>query len=65
MPMEYIVPILRVGAVTEMIDVDVVEDILLQPVNLEEQCFDVGFHQNVEKKRKKVSHDRHIKSKHF
>ena len=36
MPMEYIVPILRVVALMEMTDVDVVEEILLQLIHLEE-----------------------------
>ena len=48
-----------------MINVDDVEDILLQLIHLEEERFVIGFHQNVEKQRKKVWHDRHIKSKHF
>ena len=65
MPMEYIVPSLRVVAITEMTDVDAMEDILLQLIHLEEESFVAGFHQNLEKKRKKVWHDRHIKSKHF
>ena len=63
--MEYIVPSLRVIALTEMIDVDVVEEILLQLIHLEEECFIAGFHQNVEKKRQKVWHDIHIKNKQF
>ena len=34
-------------------------------MQLEEECFLACFHQNVEKQRKKVWHDRHIKRKHF
>ena len=64
-PMEYSVPRLRVVAITEMTDVHVVEEILLQLVHLEEEHFVAGFHQNVEKQRQKVWHDRHIKRKHF
>ena len=63
--MEYIVPSLRVVAIIGMIDVDVVEDILLQLVHLEEEHFVLRFHNNIKKQRKKVWHDRHIKSKHF
>ena len=49
MPMEYIVPSLRVEAIIEMTDVDAVEERLLQLIHLEGECFIVGFHQNVEK----------------
>ena len=48
MPMEYIVPILIVLAITEMTDVDAVEERLLQLIHLEEEHFITGFHQNVE-----------------
>ena len=48
-----------------MTDVDVVEEILIQLIQLEEEHFIAGFHQNVEKKRQKVWHDRHIKNKNF
>ena len=65
MPMEYIVPSLRVVALTKMIDVDAVEEILLQLIHLEEERFIVVFHQSIEKKRQKIWHDRHIKNKHF
>ena len=65
MPMEYIVPSLRVVVITETTDVDVVEDILLQLIHLEKELFVTGFHQNIEKQRKKVWHDRHIKNKIF
>ena len=65
MPMEYIIPSLRVVAITEMTDADVVEERLLQLIHLEEERFIVGFHQNVEKKRQKIWHDRQIKNKHF
>ena len=63
--MEYIVPSLRVAAIIEMKDVDVVKERLLQLIRLEEECFVAIFHRNVEKQRKKVWHDRHIKIKHF
>ena len=48
-----------------MTDVDVVEDRLLQLIHLEEEHFVAKFHQNVEKQRKKVWHDRRIKRKYF
>ena len=65
MPMEYIVPSLRVVAIIEMTDVDVVEEILLQLIHLEEERFIAGFHQNVENQRQKAWHDRHIKNTQF
>ena len=51
MAMEHIVPSLTVVAIIEMTDVDAVEDILLQLVQLEEEHFVAGFHQNVETQR--------------
>ena len=65
MPMEYIVPNLRIAAITEMPDADAVKERLSQLVQSEEERFVAGFHQNVEKQRQKVWHDRHIKRKHF
>ena len=63
--MEYILPRLRVAVIIKMMDFDAIDAILLQLVQLEEERFGVGFHQNVEKKRKKGWHDRHIKNKQF
>ena len=51
--------------IIEITYVDVVEERLLQIVHMEEECFVVGFHNKVEKQRKKSWHDRHIKRKHF
>ena len=65
MSMEYIVLSLRIVAVTEMTDADVVEGKLLQLILLEEEHFVAGFHQNMEKQRHKVWHDLHIKSNQF
>ena len=65
MAMEYIVPSLIIIGITEMTDVDAMEDRLLQLVQLEEECFVVGLHQNIEKQRQKVWHDRNIKRKQF
>ena len=42
--MEYIVPILRVAAITETKDVDVVKERLVQLIHLEEERFVAGFH---------------------
>ena len=65
MHMKYIVIILRFVVITEMTDVDVVEEILIQLIHLEKERFVAGFHQNIEKQRKNVWHDRHTKRKHF
>jgi hypothetical protein len=61
MPMEYIVPNLRITTVTEMEDRDFMEEHLAQLLALEEDHFLAGFHQQVQKAREKVWHDRHIK----
>ena len=65
MSMEYIVPSLRIVAITKLKYVDAIEEILLQLVQLEEKFFVARFHIHVENQRKKVWHDRHIKRKHF
>ena len=48
MTMEYIVPIPRVFVITQMTYVGAIEEILLHIVQLEEDHFVVGYHQNVE-----------------
>ena len=64
-PMDYIVRSLRIDVITEMMNVNAVEEILSQLLHLEEERFFTGFHQNVEKQRQKVWHDRHIKNMQF
>ena len=44
MPMEYIVPSLRVATLIDMADVDIVNEILLHLLGLEEDQFIAGFH---------------------
>ena len=56
-PMEYIVLIRIIYVITEITYVDVVEERLLQIVHMEEERFVAGFHQKVEKQRKKLWHD--------
>ena len=65
MPMEYILPNLRIAQITEMTDTDTVEERLAQLLALEEDRFIAGFHQKVQKAREKSWHDRHIKNKTF
>ena len=48
MPMEYIVPSLQIVAITEMTDIGIVEERLAQLVQMEEDHFIAGFHENVE-----------------
>ena len=65
MPMEYIVPSLRIDAETSMDDGKVLEERITQLIQLEEDHFIVGFHQRVAKDRQKAWHDRHINKKQF
>jgi hypothetical protein len=44
-PMEYLVPSLRIVSFTDMDDTSVVQERLAQLVELEEDIFIVGFHQ--------------------
>ena len=63
--MEYIVSSLRIAALTEMIDTDAIDERLMQLIQMEEERFIVGFHQNMEKQWKRVWHNRHIRTKQF
>ena len=65
MPMEYILPSLRIAQLTKMADTDMMDERLAQLLNLEEDRFIIGFHQKVQKAREKAWHDRHIKHKIF
>ena len=61
-PMDYIVPSLRIAALIEMTNIDAVKQRLSQLVQMEEERFITGFHQNMEKQRKKAWNDHHIKT---
>ena len=63
--MEYIIPSLRIAKATDMDDVEALEEHITQLIQLEEDHFIAGFHQQVVKDRQKVWHDRHIKNKPF
>ena len=65
MPMEYIVPSLRISAFIEMDDPDMMKERLAKILELEEDKFIAGFQQQVPKAREKAWHDRHIKKKQF
>jgi hypothetical protein len=53
-PMEYLVPSLRITTFTDMDDTSVVQNRLVQLVDLEEDIFITGFHQQVQKEREKA-----------
>ena len=63
MPMEYIVPSLRISSFTEMDDPAILNERLVRILELEEDRFIAGFQQQVQKAREKAWHDRHIKRK--
>jgi hypothetical protein len=65
MPMEFILPSLHIATITELSDTGTIEERLAQLVQLEEDRFVTGFHQQVQKAREKSWHDRHIKQKKF
>jgi hypothetical protein len=64
-PMEYLVPSLKIATFTNMDDTGSVQERFVQLVELEEDRFIVGFHQQVQKEREKAYHDRNIKKKSF
>jgi hypothetical protein len=64
-PMEYLVPSLRIATFTIMDDIGVFQDRLAELIELEEDKFIVGFHQHVQKEREKAYHEKHIKKKAF
>jgi len=45
--MEYIVPILKIAALTELADEEIVEERLLHLIEIEEDRFVAGFHLQV------------------
>ena len=63
--MEYLVPSLRIVEFTCMDDTDDVQERLVRLMELEEDRFIAGFHQQVQNVREKAYHDRHIKKKEF
>ena len=63
MPMEYIVPSLRISTFIEMDDPDMMKERLVKILELEEDRFIARFQEQVQKAREKAWHDRHIKKK--
>jgi len=64
-PMEYLVPRLRIVSFIDMDDTGTIKERLAHLVELEEERIITGFHQQVQKEREKAYHDRHIKKKTF
>ena len=65
MPMEYIVPSLGIAMLIDMENEETLSERLMHVVELEEGRFIARFHKQVQKKREKAWHDRHIKHKTF
>ena len=65
MPMDYIVPSLRIAASTGMDDAAALAKHVAQLIYLEEDRLIIGFHQQVAKDQHKAWHDHHIKHKQF
>jgi hypothetical protein len=64
-PLEFLIPSLRVAAITQMTERGAVQERLDQLLSMEEDRILAGFHQQVQKARDKAWHDRHIKRKMF
>jgi hypothetical protein len=64
-PLEFLVPILRVATITNITERGAVQESLSQLMLMEEDRILAGFHQEVQKSRDKAWHDRHIKRKSF
>jgi hypothetical protein len=64
-PLEFLVPILRVAAITHMTEQGAVQERLNQLMTMEEDRILARFQQQVQKSRDKAWHDRHIKKKTF
>lgn len=65
MPLEYVIPSLRVTAFTNITDPDAVQERLAALIEHDEDRFLAGFHQHVHKSIEKAWHDRHIKNTQF
>ena len=54
MPMEFIVPILRIVAMTNLTNINAVRSRFEELIELKEYIFIAGFHQNVQKSQQKL-----------
>jgi transposase InsO family protein len=64
-PLEFLVPSLRIVAITNITERGTVKERLNQLMEMEEDRILAGFHQEVQKVRDKSWHDKHIKRKSF
>jgi hypothetical protein len=64
-PLEFLVPSLRVAAITQITERGAIQERLNQLLSMEENQILAGFHQQVHKARDKSWHDRYIKNKTF
>jgi len=64
-PLEFLVPSLRVAKMTNMTERGAVKERLSQLMEMEEDRILAEFHQEVQKERDKAWHSRHIKKKSF
>lgn len=60
-PMEYIMPSLRITTFTGVADRETLEEWLAQLMEFEEYRFLARFHEKIQKEREKAWHDQHIK----
>ena len=60
MPIEYIVPSIRILAFTNMVEPNIMEECLVKLVAMEKDWLISQFHQQVQKDHEKSSHDQHI-----
>jgi hypothetical protein len=65
MPLEFLVPSLRVVEITNITERCTVQERINQLMIMEEDRILAGFHQEVHKARDKSWHDRHVKRKSF
>jgi hypothetical protein len=64
-PLEFLVPSLRIATITNMTERGTIQERLNQLMIMEEDRILAGFHQEVQKSRDKAWHDRHIKRQDF
>jgi hypothetical protein len=64
-PLEFLVLSLRIVAITNMTERGAIHERLNQLMEMEEFMVLEGFHQEVQKLRDKLWHDKHIKKKSF
>jgi hypothetical protein len=63
--LEFLIPSLRIAAITKMTEHGVIQERIHQLLAMEEDRILVGFHQQMQKDKDKSWHDRHIKKKTF